>query len=66
MSNSSNTIGYSKGSGPITARSIDRNQAQGGPVHGYGKPGTKVKEYAQGRIKPELGASNNEPKRAKR
>ena len=62
----SNTIGHSKGSGPIKATSIHQNQTKGGPVQGYGKPATKMTGFAQGQVKPELGASNTEPKRAKR
>lgn len=54
----SNTIGHKGGSRPINATSINRGQAKGGPVSGYGKPSVKIGGSAADRIAPQAGAAN--------
>ncbi len=63
MSNKSFTrsIGGSQGSGSINSTSINRSQASGSAVSGYGKPKTGMSGSAAGRVAPEYGAAARGP-----
>ena len=44
---------------PITSTSINRAQAGGSAVGGYGKPKPSMKDAARGRVAPEAGTGMN-------
>jgi hypothetical protein len=52
----SKSIGYT---GPITSTSINRSQAAGSPVGGYGKCSPAMKGAAANRVAPEAGTGFN-------
>lgn len=58
MSSFKNSIGGSHGSGNINTTSVNRSQASGNAVGGYGSPTKGASEFARGRT---LGAGPKAP-----